>query len=142
MDLLGVYRSQEILDRIQAPPRGKLRMIYEDDAIVSHAVLTIDVQIAEDGESVVEEPSPVDELEPEASPRFVIDSASANLDIGELSLRGAFSAYDPNMLSVTMGRHHLEVASTFGDEVVAYLPPALRPGNLSRDPSGVGDNVR
>lgn len=128
LDLLGVYRAQEILDRIQAPPYGKLRMIYEDDAIVSHAELAIDVKIAERGESVVEDMPPAEEREPETSPRFVIDSVSADLNIGELSLRGTFSGYDSNTLSVRMGRHRLELAETFDDEVVAYLPPDLRPG--------------
>ncbi len=128
LDLLSIYRPQEILDRIIAPPYGKLRMVYEDDAIVSHAELAIDAKRVESDEPVVEDPFPRDDPELEAPPHFAIESATANLDIGELLLKGTFSAYDPNTLLVTMGKHHLEVANAVGDEVVAYLPPTLRPG--------------
>lgn len=130
LNLLDVYRPEEILDRIQASPSGALPMSYHDDAIVSRAELAIEVQVARTGGRV-----------PEAPPLLVIESASANLDVGQLSLRGKFSGYDFHALSVTMGHHALEVAEVYEDEVVAYLPPGLLPGTYRVTVSAMGTGL-
>ncbi len=103
-------------------------MFYHDDAIIARAELMIEVEIL-----AVREPEPGhgdanDRQPPWSSLQFVIDSASVDLDVGELSLRGAFSGYDSDILSVTMGHYDLDVVTVHEDQVIASLPSSLLPG--------------
>ncbi len=138
VDLLETYRPQEILDRIQAPPAGALRMFYHDDAILARAELVIEVQVAEARLPVPGDGVSGDGQAPVVPPTLVIDHASVDLDVGQLSLKGTFAGHDPHGLSVTMGRHPLEVAGVYEDEVVAYLPPTLLPGTYRVTMSAMG----
>ncbi len=138
LDLLDSLYPQDILDHIQASPVGDLRMFYHDDAIIAHAELVIEVQVSEAREPTPNDGSSTGEQTSLVSPVFMIESASVNLDLSELSLKGAFSGYDPDMLSVTMGGDALEVAGVYEDEVVAYLPPTLLPGTYRVTMSAMG----
>ncbi len=138
LELLDFHHPQAILDRLQTPPYGELQLLYEDDAIVSRAELVIETQMPADRGPRTGDSSAPDEPEPELFPMLVIESASVNLDIGELYLRGAFSGYDLDRLSVTMGSYRLEVVDAYGDEVVAYLPPELTPGTYRVTLSAMG----
>ncbi len=120
VELLDVYPPEALLGRIQALPLGALPMSYHDDAIVSRAELAIEVEVADAGEPR----SPGER----ADPVLMIDSASVNLDMGELSLRGTFSGYDARTLAVTMGSHVLQLEGIYQDEIVAYVPPEIAPG--------------
>ena len=128
LDLLEVYRPRDILDRIAASSSHELKMFYHDDAIVSRAELEIEIQTSQGGDSPPHGGGASGEQPPHASPVLVIESASVDLDAGELTLRGRFSGFDPYKLSVTMGRHILDVTNVFEDEMVVALPPGLAPG--------------
>ncbi len=109
--LLEAFEPQLVVDVLNDAPGGQVGMIYEDDALVVAADLTLQVGASE-----------------KDTPIYVM-SAKADVDRQRLVLRGDFRAlHNRSAPLIVLGEYVLEVEALNPEEIRALLPADIEHG--------------